>query len=404
MAYSDGMLKAMKKEDIILLECIRDVMQDKRADSILHKAEFTNTNYNWQNLFKKANAHNVMGYVLKNIKSLEELSIPTDFFQKIKKSHLERIALSIALTNSLKDILIKFENDGIRSILLKGALLNSLIYDNISLRTFTDIDLLIKPEDLQRAVGIIESLGYTKASTNESLAKKEGRTQIHYIKDGLVVDLHVAAINSSQYSAISKFYDDNLWQNAVQFKFHDTHTWRPQDEDLLIYSCIHLSVHHNYDKMIWLKDIERILTKLDIDWLRFEEKVIKNNLRTYCYFPLLFAERIFNVEIPHNVLDRLKPQYLSALLFDSLIVKANLIDLYANKRRFTEQLWMLLRDTQHERIMAMRCRFLPSIEWFMHYYPFLPKNLKPLYYVIYPSLLVLRLFKKPYDQLKAFNA
>jgi hypothetical protein len=66
----------------------------------------------------------------------------------------------MVLYRQLKEILIEFNKNNIPVILLKGAHLAQFVYGNIALRLMSDIDLLVKKEDLGCACAIIIKYGY----------------------------------------------------------------------------------------------------------------------------------------------------------------------------------------------------------------------------------------------------
>src|SRR5260370_38643204 len=67
---------------------------------------------------------------------------------------------SVQLTAELFRLLDLFAREGIQVLPFKGPTLAMAAYGNLALRQFTDLDLLIRKEDVLRARGILLENGY----------------------------------------------------------------------------------------------------------------------------------------------------------------------------------------------------------------------------------------------------
>src|SRR3954453_4941386 len=73
--------------------------------------------------------------------------------------------LSTALANLAMDagtgeVLKEFRAAGVEAILLRGPVLDRLLYSRRGERSYTDADLLVAPQDLERAEGTLGALGF----------------------------------------------------------------------------------------------------------------------------------------------------------------------------------------------------------------------------------------------------
>lgn len=76
---------------------------------------------------------------------------------------------------------------------VKGALLQHWLYDDPTERPLTDVDLLVPPEDFQRAVQQLESAGYREAGRS-SVGAIVMRTPL-----GITLDLHPRLFDRARY-------------------------------------------------------------------------------------------------------------------------------------------------------------------------------------------------------------
>jgi hypothetical protein len=70
----------------------------------------------------------------------------------------------------LGEILTAFARAGVAVIVLKGPALASEHYPDPALRPFTDLDLLVRRHDRDRAIDVLSAVGYVHASPGRSLS------------------------------------------------------------------------------------------------------------------------------------------------------------------------------------------------------------------------------------------
>ncbi|GAB4524424.1 MAG: hypothetical protein Fur0018_07970 [Anaerolineales bacterium] len=110
------------------------------------------------------------------------LPIPAGLLDSLAPAYYETLARNTLLLQELGRILEAFEQAGIEVIVLKGAALAQTLYEDIGLRPMSDIDLLVRPEDVWRVWKIICSLGYQSKVVGDEL---------QCFKDGnILVELH----------------------------------------------------------------------------------------------------------------------------------------------------------------------------------------------------------------------
>ena len=86
--------------------------------------------------------------------------VPPEVMKSLEKMYYSNLARNMLLYDELSKILTAFKKVGIDTIVLKGAFLAEEIYKNIGLRPMSDIDLLIKEKDLQKAKNELTKLMY----------------------------------------------------------------------------------------------------------------------------------------------------------------------------------------------------------------------------------------------------
>ena len=383
----------MSPVDKILVYCVKDELLGRKKKAIAH---FLKEPIDWSNLVLQSGSHGVNAYVYNTLKKVNGNLVSPDALQKLRNSYLVENSKTVNFSVELQKILLEFQKREIKNILLKGPFLAEQIYPRSDLRSYTDIDILVQEPDLFQATELLSNLGYIQNEKNERLYTNEGRTQLLFQKpNSVMIDLHWEVLNNKWYPNVSKYFAHDIWKNIYPLKLSNSATWAFPREDLLIYQCIHLAIHHKFHKLVWFKDVDQILRSGPIDWATFLTKVKKYRLVTHCYYALNLTKILLESPIPESILYDLRPRFFMARVFEFFLRRENLLRLSENRRSQTQQIWRILRDDFWQRWGAVRWRAFPSIEWYLCYYPFLPRIKEVYYYPLYPFLILLRLVRRP---------
>jgi putative nucleotidyltransferase-like protein len=79
---------------------------------------------------------------------------------------------------------------GIRSILLRGPVIARWLYDDDTLRPYSDIDLLVAPSEFAAAEGVLADLGFVQHSLEVALPTERPRHAHTWERVRVIVDLH----------------------------------------------------------------------------------------------------------------------------------------------------------------------------------------------------------------------
>lgn len=101
------------------------------------------------------------------------------------------VAAKLRLDAASAQVLQHFAEMGVRAVLLKGASLIGWIYP-ANMAGYTDVDLLVRPADEQRAATALSSLGFEPALDDSAMPDwwREHGTEWQRQHDGVAIDLH----------------------------------------------------------------------------------------------------------------------------------------------------------------------------------------------------------------------
>ncbi|MBT8453429.1 MAG: nucleotidyltransferase family protein [Deltaproteobacteria bacterium] len=104
-----------------------------------------------------------------------------------------RAATSMAADALVGDVARRLAEPGIRVMPVKGALLQHWLYDDPTDRPLTDVDLLVLPQNLERAVRQLASAGY------RTLLRPSFGAVVLHTPFGLALDLHPSLFDAARY-------------------------------------------------------------------------------------------------------------------------------------------------------------------------------------------------------------
>lgn len=395
-------LETLSDVDLLLVECLRIDLDKDPDDSDLEALESACRSVeDWNLLVPRANYEGVLGWAHEALTRLGDRVVPAEIISQLRHArifHTTRIAAAAADTSSL---LNELSARGVKHMLLKGPFLTEQVYGRSDLRFYTDIDLMIREENLGAAGQVLTSLGYRllEGSGAESAAD-DGHTQVHYYREGsLPVDLHWQLINLPSHMSSIRIDIDQIWSSAVPTVIAGAETLVLSPEDAVMFQCAHMTAHHDFNRLLWFKDVEQVINRFGpgLDWDLLVARTSRYGLKTFVYYSILFSACVCGgLEVPDRVISEIKPRYPLARLFERLVRNENILEMQQNRRRPALELWLVMRDGTSKRVGAVIKRIFPDVGWYLKCYPFLPRIKRQwIYYTVYPALVVLRLIKRP---------
>ena len=234
-------------------------------------------------------------------------------YTRWRELHRQSTLLNMWYGLELKQVLEAARAGGLPVMVLKGADLAFTLYADPEQRHFSDIDLMVKPEDLAAFIALLERLGYHYHQEYRFEAISQKRAAFVYTKEVgagyLVFEVHTSPHSNEM--GVS-FDVAGLWKRSRNIVAASVPTVGLGLEDLLLYLCWHFR-SHAFDRLIWLYDIAVVLLTCadDLDWTLLYRLARKQKLVSTLYYCVRWAEQVFGVSISKNAeLERFTPPAL----------------------------------------------------------------------------------------------
>lgn len=379
----------------LLLYCAHTQVNEEIENNIKNLVK---QNLDWEYLVTLAYQHGLVPLLFNNLNKICPKAVPQDILSELERYFQAHVKRNLLMTSELINILNLFQNNNIQAISFKGAPLAIYAYNNLALRQFCDLDILVQEHDVSKIVDLLTSIGYELPSPIAEVEDKPylqyqnflESTQIQRKYDFIHKQKRVAIdlqwqITEKRLSSFFSLDFTDLLDNSQPISIAGSQVIQFSLEDLLLYLCFHGS-KHCWSELKWVCDVaELIQHHPEIDW----EKVILKAQNIGCermlYLGLLLANDLLEIKLPELIIVKINKDKTVQWLGNKCaisIFKQPLKEL--DKYIFISKL---------KRNLSVRLSYLVSMlitptakEW---EYIQLPKSLTFLYFIIRPYRLFL---------------
>ncbi len=268
----------LSDENRLLLYCTKTEISESKLDQI---KKLITLPLNWEKVLQSALWHGVAPLAYHNLKDIEESKlIPKEVMDSLKSEHHRNLAKNMHLYSELNCILEAFRENGIKVVVLKGTALAKTVYSNMALRPMSDIDLLIKKDDISLAEQIMSDLGYRFEDYKSPEWYKENHFHLCYFhpEKSATVEIHWhigRASHPTQIAISDNSTIERLWERARAIEIGGMETLVLSPDDLLFHLSLHFFKHRfingaftSKGALIQLCDIVHSLKdyKNEFDW------------------------------------------------------------------------------------------------------------------------------------------
>ncbi len=226
---------------------------------------------------------------------------------EIHRETVHLAAQELMLQEEIKNLLNSLGDNGVETILIKGAHLAYDIYPSPELRSREDTDILIFQSAIEKTKQTLLELGYDmKPEIGGKLVHRQfGAVRILNQKVIHVVDIHWQISNVHIFAELFTF--DELVKNSKFVPLLGTHARGLKYEYALLLACVHRIAHHpNEIRLIWLYDIHLLVGILDTQgFASFLQLAVDRKVAEICHHEINLAQQHFGTEISETMLARL---------------------------------------------------------------------------------------------------
>ncbi len=187
-----------------------------------------------EELYKLSKKHDLAHIISAGLEKYDVLDMGDPYLHKFAKQQFTAVYRYEKLNYELGVLTQALEEGGIDHIPLKGSVIRDM-YPEAWMRTSCDIDVLVKPEDLEKAAEyLVEKLGYErKAQSSHDISM--------FSAGGVHIELHYELVEDGIVNSVAAVLD-NAWQMAYAAD-GKKYAYRFDDEMFYFYHVSHMAKH-----------------------------------------------------------------------------------------------------------------------------------------------------------------
>jgi hypothetical protein len=224
----------------------------------------------WRELLMMAEEQGLTGLLLRALDDgrilPEDGSLEGGHLGEAADVHLEAMAATLRLERMLVETGRLLQADGIETRVLKGPAVAYLDNPEPSLRSFRDIDLLVRAEDYDRVVELLEREQFVRAfpEPRPGFDRRFGRGVSLAGPGGWSIDLH----RTLAFGPFGVRIDvADLWARSERFTVGGRTFTALAREERFLHACYHAALGDRRPRLVPIRDVAQLLLRgrLDLD-------------------------------------------------------------------------------------------------------------------------------------------
>jgi hypothetical protein len=291
----------MNVENKSLLSCLRNDLTVKKIKNLKSLQED-----DWDKMLQASARFGTTPLLHLSLKPLfSDLNVPAEIKKQLQEIYYLAAVRNTSLYQHLSNLITLFNREEIPVILLKGAHLAEFVYGNLALRPMSDVDLLVRKEDLSRVIRSLMEQGYR--ASKEDIGASEDHLTPFKKENSLKIDVH---FNILRPPFSERFAVADLWARAQVRSLQGIEVRTLCPEDLLFHLCAHAALYHGFSNGIMpFMDISRTIEhyQAELDWDQLLIRCRQWGLSRCLYLMLALTEKLVGLSVPEHILSAIRP-------------------------------------------------------------------------------------------------
>lgn len=278
-------------ENQLLVECSRKIINSEQVPQF---KSILQNKIDWDYLLETAQHNSIKQLLYWHLNNICPEAVPRAVLDSLKEDFQMIAKKNFIMTSELLRVLNFFNENDICVIPFKGPTLTTLLYGDIPLRKYGDLDILIQRQDITEAERLLYALGY-QPNSSES---REDEFKFFLFQDDFTIILEMQCeINPKRFSF--QFDFKGLWKRLQQTSLNSISTPTLCPEDLILLLCVH-GGKHRWERMKWICDIYELIGVFDgkIDWKKTIELARLSGCQRILLLGLHLADEVLGANLP----------------------------------------------------------------------------------------------------------
>ena len=260
--------------------------------------EIATQGVDWQAFLQLATSHGVRPLVYQSLHSTCWEALPEAARQELSHFYSANSAKNRFLAGELLHILQLFEAEHILAVPFKGPVLAAVLYGDLALREFTDLDILIREPDIPKAREILLNQGYRSNLASAAMTPDVNNDELYSASTGISLELHW---QFSPRRFVSSLVAEDIWNGIKPIVIFGRQVWSFSSQDMFLFLAVH-GGKHSWSSLKWLCDLaEFIRSNPELDWPALFKRAETLGAARTCRLGIYLAAELLQAEVPSSV-------------------------------------------------------------------------------------------------------
>lgn len=356
----------------------------------------------WEEVFQRVCSNGLLGLAQHCLAQATRRDYPPQAFrQHIHAAQRLNAMRMLLMHRKVHAVLAHLDRSGPDWMVVKGMAVAYSVYPDPTLRSFNDLDLLVRERDWSAMHRALCGMGFTpEKDWPDPPPKLTPQAVLYEMKYwhpemGLLVEVHYDDILNA---GLASRDVEGFWRRATRIGTEGIPINVMSLEDQLVHLCAHAH-YHGYTRLNWLSDIACIVRDhgAAIDWECVLATVRTEEAHVSVYYSLSVLERLLGVGAPCGVMGALRPDGVRRWFHERYMPEKCIVSLQPMGRPdfsfYFQPLFkrllpdLLVMGRRREKLRYLCRLLLPPRDWLLYYYQLNDTRMLPLHYVLHPLKL-----------------
>ncbi|HEY7769157.1 nucleotidyltransferase family protein [Longimicrobium sp.] len=231
-----------------------------------------------------------------------QAEVPQPVRATLRSAYAANAGEALRLSGELRRLVSALEQAGVAALAYKGPALAVRAYGQVALRTYSDLDLLVAPEDVPRAARALAERGYAAAYSFSPAQERlflsvDGDVPFHHPHTGTLVELH-SRVSSARFCI--RLPTAELMARARPVSIGGGTVPTLADDDLFLALCAH-GAKHRWARLEWLASTGALAARAELDLRALGDRAGEAGARRTVLLALHLAGTTLGLPLPPSL-------------------------------------------------------------------------------------------------------
>ena len=279
--------------------------------------ERVNKNVNWRKLLDLAEHHGVRPMLRQSLKAVCWDCVPQETQLELERFYTNNAQRSLLFVGELLRLFAEFAHACIRAATFKGIILAESIYGDLSLREFSDLDIIVHDTDASKVEDILTADGYVSdfpdRDYRSAFLAYQGQYAFRNKQTGFSVDLHWRLSGKGEAFPLKV---EEIWSRLEHVMICGRKVPTLAKDDLSLFLAAH-GTKEGWRLLKWVCDFAETLRKCrDVDWVTLLDRAERAHCSRSLQLAILLASALLDAPVPQKLIAKARNNSVVRTLAD----------------------------------------------------------------------------------------